>query len=162
MWHTYETRGILRHLEHHCGLVCKICKLGCGVVLTRDELKIHVKDTCEQRKIICEHCDGSVKFCDNPKHLIECPKVKLTCDLCGVENYRKDVTEHLKGDCPENEIDCPFVNYKCLARIKRKNIDIHLEEKETKHLGLKLTAMENLLTKQSEEISKQNKEMWTN
>ena len=35
-------------------------------------------------------------------------------------------------------------------------MDKHLEEKETKHLGLKLTVMEDLITKQSEEITKQS------
>ena len=34
-------------------------------------------------------------------------------------------------------------------------MDKHLEENETKHLGLKLTAMEDLIIKQSELISKQ-------
>ena len=46
--------------------------------------------------------------------------------------------------------------YKCPTRMKRKDIDKHLEEKETKHLGLKLTEMEDLITKQSEEIIKLN------
>ena len=52
-----------------------------------------------------------------------------------------------------------YLKYKCLVRIKRKDIDTHLEEKETKHLGLKLTAMEDLINKQSEEISKQSEEI---
>ena len=98
----------------------------------------------------------SVKFCDNSKHLKECPKAKVTCNLCSVDKYRKDITDHLKYYCAENEIECPFVKYKCLASIKRKDIDKHLEEKETKHLGLKLTAMEDLITRQSDEIDKQN------
>ena len=52
-----------------------------------------------------------------------------------------------------------YLKYKCLVRIKRKDIDTHLEEKETKHLGLKLTAMEDLINKQSEEISKQSEKI---
>ena len=43
-----------------------------------------------------------------------------------------------------------------MTRTKRKDMDKHLEEKETKHLGLKLTVMEDLITKQSEEITKQS------
>ena len=66
------------------------------------------------------------------------------------------MTQHLKYDCPEKTVDCPLVKYKCLVRIKRKDIDKHLEEKETKHLGLKLTAMEDLITKQSREIKELN------
>ena len=148
-----------QHLEYDCAMVQEICHLGCGVKLTRNELKIHEKDTCVQRKITCEHCNISVKFCDFPKHLRECPKVKVTCEICSEEKYRKDLTEHLKDYCPEKMLECPFVKYKCMTVIKRKDMGNHLEEKETKHLGLKLTAMEELITQQSEEIIKQSEEI---
>ena len=160
-----------QHLKYDCGMVQVTCDPGCGVELTRDELKIHVKDTCLQREIRCEHCFSSVKFRDNTLHLKECPYVKVPCYLCGAKNCRKDITEHLEESCPEKTIKCPFFKYKCLARIKRKDIDKHLEENETKHLGSKLTALEDLITKQSEQIDKQNqnieslnkiiKKMWT-
>ena len=156
------------HLKHDCGMVQEMCKLGCGVELTRVELVIHEKENCVQRKVQCEHCYIEVAFCDNSKHLKECPEMKVLCDLCSVEKCRKDMTQHLEDDCPEKMLDCPFVKYKCLARMKRKDIAKHLEEKETKHLGLKLTAMEDLITKQSEiidklneNIEKQNKETTT-
>ena len=148
-----------QHLKHDCGMVQETCKLGCGMELTRDELRIHEKENCVQRIIQCEHCFIDLIFCDNPKHLGECPEMKVLCDLCGVEKYRKDMTQHLEDDCPVKMLDCPFVKYKCLARMKRKDIDKHLEEKETKHLGLKLTAMEDLIDRQNEIINKQSKEI---
>ena len=145
-----------RHLKHDCGMEQETCQLGCGVTQTRNELKIHAKDTCVQRKIVCKHCNISLKFCEYSKHFRECPTVKVTCDLCSIGMmYRKDMTEHLNY-CPEKMIECPFVKYKCMTLIKRKDMDNHLEEKETKHLGLKLTAMEDLISKQNEEISKQS------
>ena len=147
------------HLRYHCGIVQERCRLGCGVELTRNKLRIHEKDNCTQRILQCEYCFIEVIFCDNPKHLKECPKMKVLCDLCNVEKCRKDMKQHLKDDCPEKMIDCPFVKYECLARIKRKDIDKHLEEKETEHLGLKLTAMEDLINTQSEEIDKQSEEI---
>ena len=84
-----------------------------------------------------------------------CPKKKVSYDLCGVEKYRKDMTQHLEDDWAEKILDCSFVMYKCPTRMKRKDIDEPLEEKETKHLGL-LTEMEDLITKQSKEIIKLN------
>ena len=148
-----------QHLKHDCGMVQEICQLGCGAKLTRNERKIHEKDTCVQRKITCEHCDISVKFCDYPRHLKECPKVKMTCEQCREVKYRKDMTEHFKDYCPEKMLECPFVKYKCMTRIRRKDMDNHLEEKEIKHLGLKLTVMEDLISQQSEEFTKQNEEI---
>ena len=157
---THITREDMpQHLQYDCGMVQETCQLGCGVTHTRNELIVHVKDTCVQRKIACKHCYISLKFCDYSKHLRECPNVKVACDLCGIEKYRRDMTEHLRDYCPEKMIECPFVKYKCMTRIKRKDMNKHLEEKETKHLGLKLTMMEDLISQQTEVIIKQRKEI---
>ena len=147
------------HLKHDCGMVQEMCKLGCGVELTRVELVIHEKENCPQRQVKCDNCDEIFKSLELNGHLEKCPKMKVSCDLCSEEKYRKDMTQHLEDDCPEKMVYCPFVKYKCLARMKRKDIAKHLEEKEIKHLGLKLTAMEDLITEQSEIINKQNKEI---
>ena len=154
--------GSLEDCENHldtCGYVHEKCKLECGVELTRNELRVHEKDTCVRRMIRCEHCSISVKSCDKPQHLEECPRVRVPCELCNVEMYREEMTEHIEKYCPEEMIECPFVKYKCLTRIKRKDMDKHLEENETKHLGLKLTAMEDLITKQSEKIDEQSEKI---
>ena len=150
---------IPQHLKYDCAMVLETCQLRCGVKRTRNELEIHVKDTCVQRKIACKHCNISLKFCDYSKHLRECPYMEVPCEICSEEKYRKDMTEHLEDSCPEKMIECLFVKYKCTTVIKRKDLANHLEEKETKHLGLKLTAMEDLISKQSEEISKQSEEI---
>ena len=56
---------------------------------------------------------------------------------------REDMAQHVEQNCPEKEVECPFAKYKCeVTSIKRKHLEQHLEEKETKHLGLKLNAME--------------------
>ena len=41
----------------------ELCELGCGVVLTRNELRMHVMDTCVNRVVVCEHCWRDFKFC---------------------------------------------------------------------------------------------------
>ena len=144
------------HLKYHCGMVQEKCKLRCGVELTRDGLRIHEKENCTQRQVKCDHCNKNLISYELNKHLKKCPKMKVLCELCSIEKYRKDMTQHLEDDCPENMLDCPFVKYKCLARMKRKDIDKHLEEKEIKHLGLKLNTMEDLINKQSKIINKQS------
>ena len=143
-----------QHFDYDCGTVKEKCSLGCGAVLTRNDLKIHVTNICIERKIRCQHCHINVKVCSNPKHLKECPYVKITCELCKVEKYRKDMTNHIEQYCPEKIFDCPFAKYKCTSRMKRKDMDKHLEEMEIKHLELKITAMESLITNQSEKIDK--------
>ena len=128
-----------QHLNHDCSMVLDACRLGCGVELTRIEFGIHERDHCVERLLRCKHCYTIVKYCDEPKHLKECSKVKVACELCSVEKCRDDIPIHVKLYCLESEIECSFARFKCLERIKRKDMDKHLEEKQTEHFELKLT-----------------------
>ena len=66
-------------------MVVETCRLGCEVEMTRDELKIHVTETCVHRFIPCDHCKKDFKFCDVTHHLEKCPKMEVSCELkCGV------------------------------------------------------------------------------
>ena len=148
---------ITEHLEKECGMVVVTCELGCGVELTRDELKIHVTDTCVQRKIPCKHCKGNVKLCDMTNHIDVCPRMEVSCELCDIVMCREDMTQHLEVDCVEKEIKCPFGKYKCeVGLIKRKYLSQHLEEKRIEHLELKLNAMELELNAMKELVMKQS------
>ena len=90
--------GALGSCQDHldtCGYVYETCKLGCGVEMTRDELKIPVTDTCVQREIPCKHCGVNFKSCDITNHLVLCPKMKVSCELgCGVIMCHEDMTQH--------------------------------------------------------------------
>ena len=159
--------NMAQHLKQECGLVVETCRLGCGVEMTRDELKIHVTETCVQRFIPCEHCKKDFKFCDMIHHLDKCPKMKVSCELkCGVVMCREDVTQHVEHDCVEKEIECPFVKYKCVVLIKRKNLVNHLDDKRMEHLELKMDTMQECMFEESEttaklkqQISKQNEKV---
>ena len=135
-----------QHLKHDCAMVQETCQLGCGVKLTRNELKIHEKDTCVQRKIACEHCNITVKFCDNSRHLKECPKVKVPCDLCDTQITREDMPQHLKHDCAMVQETCQLG---CGVKLTRNELKIH--EKDTcvqrkiacKHCNISLKFCDN-------------------
>ena len=148
----------MKHLDT-CGYVYKRCELECGVVLPRDECKTHMYESCNQRIIQCEHCNTEFKVCKMIGHLLECPKMKLECELgCHMAVNRENMAQHVEQDCVEKEVACPFVKYNCeVALIKRKDLDKHLEEKETKHLGLKLTALELKQTEMENVVEEQKK-----
>ena len=143
--------GCQDHLDT-CGYVYETCKLRCGVVLQRNELKVHEKENCTQHIVECKHCRQDFKSCELTNHLGVCPRMKVSCELgCDVIVCREDITQHLEVDCPEKELECPFAKYKCEMRlIKRKNMSKHLEEKRIEHLELKINSME-----ESEIIAKQ-------
>ena len=114
-----------QHLKEECGLVVETCKLGCGK-MTRDELKIHVTDTCVQRLIQCEHCQRDVKFCDMPNHLEVCPQMEVSCELtCGVIMCRKDMIQHLKQECG---LVVEICKLGCDMKMTRNEIKKHLTD----------------------------------
>ena len=151
---------VTQHLHQHCGKVEETCKLGCGVVLPRDEHRIHVSDSCVQRVVTCEYCGRKCKFCELSDHLEECPKMKVTCELkCGKVMCREDTTQHMQEECEEMEVSCPFAKYNCvIGMIKRRNLKIHLDEKKSEHTELKLAAMEDIVREKNEIIEKLTKE----
>ena len=155
-----EWLGTLRDCEDHldtCGYVRDQCKLGCGEVLQRNELKLHQQEDCSNREVRCEHCDMMLIHRYLSTHLDECPKIEVSCELCHEVMCREDMVQHLAEDCVEKEIECPFAKYKCeVTSIKRKHLSQHLEEKRTEHLELKLNAMELKLTEMEELVMKQN------
>ena len=146
--------GVLGGCQNHldtCGYVYETCEIGCRVVLQRNELSIHEMEKCPQRLVECEHCNNEFKSCEFRTHLDKCPKMEVSCELnCGKIMCREDMTQHLKQDCVEEVIMCPYAKYKCeFASIKRKYLSQHLEEKRTEHLELKLNAMEEIAVKQN-------------
>ena len=83
--------GCQDHLDT-CGYVLEACRLRCGVVLQRDELKVHEKEKCPQRIVKCKHCRRELKSCELATHLEMCPKMEVSCELkCGVVMCREDV-----------------------------------------------------------------------
>ena len=152
--------GCQDHLDT-CGYVYETCKLRCGVVLQRNELKVHEKENCTQHIVECKHCRKDFKSCKLTNHLGVCPRMKVSCELgCDVIMCREDMTQHLEVDCPEKELVCPFVKYKCeMGLIKRKDMSKHLEEKRIEHLELKLMEESEIIAKQSVMIETMSQEI---
>ena len=156
--------GALGGCQYHldtCGYVLEACRLRCGEVLQRDELKVHEREKCPQRIVKCKHCRTKFKSCELATHLEKCPKMEVSCELkCGMKLCREDVTQHVEQDCVEKEIECPFAKYKCVGLIKRKNLRNHLEENQVEHLELKMDMMQECMleesAKQKEKISEMN------
>ena len=118
--------------------------------VTRNEQNMHVKSTCTQRSMPCDHCFRYFKYCDLFQHIKVCTRIKLSCELkCRVVMFHEDIAQHLEKHCPEKEIACPFAKYNCKVRIKRKCMSKHLEKKRTEHTEMKLNGLEDIIVRQS-------------
>ena len=158
--------GNLGDCEKHlktCGYVYEKCKLGCGVVLSRDELKIHSKEACSQRIVVCEYCKEKFKHRDLLTHHTRCNKMPVPCELrCDKLVIRENMRQHMVIECGEKEVNCPFVQYGCkVGLIKRKEMNQHLEDKKTEHMEIKMNSLEETVVKQNEIITQLSEKMDT-
>ena len=117
--------GCQEHLDM-CGYVLETCKLRCGVVLQRDELKVHEKEKCPQRIVKCKHCSREMKSCELATHIEMCPKMEVSCELkCGKRICRENMAEHLKQECGLVVETCKLG---CGVKMTRDELKIHVTE----------------------------------
>ena len=139
--------GKLGNVEYHlavCEYVYVSCELMCGVVLTRDEMRRHVREECTQREEACWHCSGMHKVCEMAEHVEVCGKVEVMCELgCGTRVKREDTLYHRQSECSEETVMCPYVKYGCeVVELKRRELKQHLEENRLLHTEMKLDTLE--------------------
>ncbi|KAI6647983.1 TNF receptor-associated factor 4 [Oopsacas minuta] len=144
--------GTLGECEKHlavCDLVDEMCKLGCDIVLPRNEVHIHMSEKCLFREILCKYCQKELKFCDLSNHHEECQKIPLKCELnCGVVLCREDMPHHLNKDCGRMVEHCKLG---CGIELPRDELDMHVNTKcvqrmipcEHCHIGFKACDMSN-------------------
>ena len=149
-----------KHLEM-CSYVHEACKLGCGVVLSRDELRIHLSESCDRREIQCMHCEKATIVVELTDHLLVCEKMVVPCELgCSKLMIRENMTQHMDIECEEKEVDCPFVKYSCkVGLIKKKELNQHLEDTKIEHMEMKVNSLEEMVVKQNEIISQLSQKM---
>ena len=147
----------VHHLED-CVYLPEVCPLGCvsleeekkGEVVRMERRHIpgHVKDSCPQREIVCEFCEGKVKASEMNPHLEDCEEFPLDCpNGCSREGEdgvrevkRKDIPVHLDNHCPLQKVQCPYWDDGCRDEMERRHTDTH--EREFLHIHFKLSLTE--------------------
>ena len=143
-----EINKIVAHLDC-CQYESVECETsGCGSLVQRQHLKIHMESECSYRDVRCVHCGlvGIHRYIVN-EHEDECAKLPLSCQNgCGVTNIaRENMDEHRKT-CPLEMMKCEYHDMGCEGKIARKDIDDHLRENAEEHLDMlkcKLVKMKN-------------------
>ena len=127
------------------------CPLGCrdekGEVsrVERREVEIH-KTCCPMRSVKCEYCSVSVKACDMNGHLEVCKEFSIPCPNKCSEEFRvkrKNKSIHLSQECPLQETECPYSQYGCEVKVKRRNLEQHEKEDIHKHMKFTIDNMQS-------------------
>ena len=156
-----EWTGELGELERHqklgsvegqCRFVDVQCPLECGKHFQRHYITAHESTMCTKRSFTCIYCDYKAtheKVVSD--HWPKCPRYPKVCpNKCsGDKIERRFLQRHLDEKCPLQETKCEFSHAGCQAKMKRQEIQDHLEAKKDEHLKMvsaKCTKLESTLS----------------
>ena len=134
-----EVNDIASHLKNSSG--CKFedvhCPNSCGETFERQLLVSHAEE-CPRRLINCQYChiEGEHQLIEG-SHKEQCCNFPVPCpNKCEIINVpREDLKEHMKV-CPLETVQCQYHNVGCEAKMARKDLVKHDEEKANEHLLL--------------------------
>ena len=133
------------HLSEDCLYEDVECESdGCTEKFQRRYLAEHMDRECSMRIVKCPCCeDDDLSYHELVNvHYKECPDWPMRCpNHCNTESgkdlTRSTLEDHLEGNCPEQVISCQFAEAGCTVRVKRKDMDNHIQ----KSVGEHMTAM---------------------
>eukprot|EP01084_Bolivina_argentea_P170456 295380_1 len=140
-----DLSSLSQHITKDCPLYPVVCK-HCNVRTKRGKLNQHVSG-CSEVKLPCDlQCKQMIKRKLMKEHINnECEMKQLRCDECKENVLRKDMNDHVTAECPEYEIDCTFASYGCTVKVKRRLINVHLQNEEIAHLKMQLNSFQSQL-----------------
>ena len=136
-----QWQGCLGDVEEHTDADCDYqivdCDhIDCEVKVERRWLAEHMQAECLQRMEMCSFCnenDTHVNLKVTKTHLTVCEHMPLPCPAgCDKQGLvRGSMADHLSDDCPNELVPCTYAAAGCQQIVKRKDLQQHLQDKET-------------------------------
>ena len=134
---TFPRKEMNSHIEKDCPNTLVHCMNGCGLKMKRRILSTHCEYECQHRKVSCEYCRTTLKYKELENHYKHCLEFPLFCpNECQRRLIRKEIWEHVKTDCPNTIVVCPYKEMGCEMKIKRCEVREHQEMFNSKHLDM--------------------------
>ena len=159
--------GDLGKLEQHlaigeikgeCQFVVVTCTVSdlCKVQTPRRSFTNHVNNVCNHRQFRCRYCGHQHTYIAIiTKHYDQCPKYPLNCpNNCSKQTYPRGQLDTHLALCPEQIVDCTFSEMGCREKLKRRQLQQHLETNLLQHQIIMCTTIK-LLQKDKQELQKQ-------
>ena len=139
--------GRLDELEKHlnassadgqCRFVLVQCPNDCGRRMQRRNLRIHKAKYCTKRGVTCDYCDITTSRDEMSEHEKKCDKYPELCpNKCSDDTVeRRSLKRHLEEDCPLEMVDCEFSYAGCPVKVKRSEMQAHVDESTQRHLSV--------------------------
>ncbi len=127
-----------QHNEKNCLFASIDCPNNCGVAIQRRILAEHQINDCSKRPYTCEYCQLTETYLYiQAEHLPVCPKRPVTCpNECGVTSLETSQLEQHMRECSLAMVECELSEVGCEEKVKRKDLDRHMEEAARRHIQL--------------------------
>ena len=155
-------KGSINNVSDHLQTECPYEEIDCdnkecGEKVQRRNFEDHMKNDCRMRLIEClcgqntaaEEDLLSKKFTYNElvsDHYKHCPSWPMRCPnhCCAEEKLmRSTLQDHIDNNCPEQVISCQLVEAGCTVRVKRKEMDEHIQSKHLLNLSNNYTKVKD-------------------
>ena len=124
-------------IEGRCLFVSVECPLKCDKHIQRCNLEEHKSSKCVKRPFTCKYCEyeATYELVAN-EHWLQCQKYPEKCpNKCSEDNIeRQFLQRHLDDECPLQEVECKFSYAGCPVKMKRREIQKHMDESKDEHL----------------------------
>ena len=158
--------GDLGKLEQHlangksdgeCQFVVVKCTISdlCKVKILRSSFNHHT-NVCQYRQFKCKHCGyQSTYLIITTEHYNQCPDYPVLCpNNCSKQTYPQGQLDTHLASCPEQAVDCTFSEMGCKKKVKRQQLQQHLETNVLQHQMIMCTTIKQL-QKDKQELEKQ-------
>ena len=152
---TGKLRDAARHEKSGC---VQHCSNGCGARIKTGEMDRHLVQ-CPKQKISCPYCSWEAeRFIVEGSHRDECPEITVPCPNkdCRCPVARKEVNSH-RQTCPKERIHCPYSSVGCTRTCLRDCMPSHEEDYVHVHLKLAMNKIEDKERRLEVQVASQSK-----
>ena len=115
----------LGSVDGKCNFFAVDCPLKCGELIQRRNLAQHKSNKCSKRPFTCKYCDYQSthdKIVND--HWPKCQRYPLVCpNKCSTtEIERRFLQQHIKEECPLQQIECEFSCSGCKKKMARQSM----------------------------------------
>ena len=132
---------------NECEYVEVACSfVGCSAVMPRREAAEHLSQ-CNHRTVACKLCGRRMKAMALEQHGSACPMRLVKCHSCSAAVAFDALASHKATVCPEEMIPCTYAQAGCHDRMRRKDLEHHLDSSGRQHSQLLWASMQALQPK---------------
>ena len=165
--HGCQWIGKVEQLDTHldmnsgdCQYVDVECPEKCGQQVQKHQLATRIANKCPKRDFTCMHCGFKATYeVVSEKHWPECQNYPVPCpNRCQIGAVERNILEDHLNTCNLQVVECNFSYAGCNEKLRRQDMEKHIEENTQKHLVLMASTTMKLSREFKQKLQEQRDE----